>query len=1454
MKLQKTILTQLLALASVPAVCLSWCVANANVSSPNCVSLGGSDWWLHEDPAAIGVKQKFFQNAVPAAGWIPAQVPGNVQADLEKAHQLRPIFYGATDSNLYEVAQKDWWYRKDFTVPATFKGRQLTLVFDGVDERCEVWLNGNKIGGSAGMFRRFEFDVSALVRPGQTNQLAVWIARMPAELVPYLINSDGPGEKNPFGPFGFMTAVNRTREVLKDLKTPGNFSYDWSFNVWTLGIWKDVRIEATGPARIQWTRVESVVAKDFKSAKVRATLEVESQTDQSVKAFFQITGSGATLSRSVDATLRPGRNLVSAEIPVDRPALWWPAGHGEQPLYQLEAKLTLADGGLSDTRSVRFGIRNLQWVHTEGAPPDYINRYQLIINGRKVRTIGSGLILPGVLPVQASAHNLRLLHQAKACGMNTLRINGGGGGPLFDDHWYALADELGIMIQWEFPIGNSTEGRPETDDVFLRNLEISCRSMIKEVRNHPSIIEYGGGNEMEWDEASKHPALQVMRKVLAEETDGLFRATSPDLGGKHAPWDFDILGSNTGGYVGSYAHYNSFLQSTKNPATETMSYSEMGTCSPSHLEVWHREAPLSSQWPLDDVDDPVLIRKNAVRAVFTPEHWLMRERIGTVFGPLDNLGEVIAAGQYLGADGLRYIYDELRRRGKRLVNITSHCYSEPHPNLAGSYLVDYAGRTLMNYDFLKQAITPISLSLRIGDAFYQPEVGVEVELSLVSDAPQPVSGVRWSWLARDRNGKVFNRGSGAADLQPIEVKMLGKLKLKLSDQEAAGLIFVEMRVESAEGKLLTERVQIFGERKPTASFAGLLKNRDPRASNNPVRRTALTVKAAPLRVDGDQEVLELELRNNGSMTALFCEPHPVLTYRTDLFIENNNCFIPPGESRTITIRAAREPACGLSLSQTGWRISCWNADDLTVATDQSVLLSAGRRDEMCREFAGYLNPATLKATEVALCRGNQPATDALPYRLKTGGEARMEFNLAGDQVAQPARLRLHTADQSKTEATTVVVELNGRKQEQALPKGSGIQSRDPAHLAFPATVEFDIPVADLRKGVNSLTVTVTGKGWFTWDSLDLVAKSGGHGSAESKAPGNNESLRDSLRAATRAAESAVLSDHFKTLSSERLSKEYGPSPWAIGPFERLDHLTFEKTSRWPDPWNIGWEGRAIHNASLLKVDDVLYMFYRSNPRMEGLSARIGLATYREQTGWVDSPQNPLIYSTLENESLGCEDPKIYRAGSRYFLFYLGVFRPSAEDKDRYGDRGYPVGEVGVEICLAVSDDLLQWKKLGSIIPRAVSHLWAKGAVIPRNANGEAVRIDGQYMMFVSEGCGGKQFIGYSDDLMSWTFRQENYLDTASLGRLFEVQSAVVNDDSLILDFFYDDGSGTTRSAEALYRLTEPRRQLALNRGGTLNSGGMIKYQGRWVHAQGWDAPPGKAVMYVYGSRTVPRND
>jgi len=82
---------------------------------------------------------------------------------------------------------------------------------------------------------------------------------------------------------------------------------------------------------------------------------------------------------------------------------------------------------------------------------------------------------------------------------------------------------------------------------------------------------------------------------------------------------------------------------------------------------------------------------------------------------------------------------------------------------------------------------------------------------------------------------------------------------------------------------------------PAHQPAGINDGRYGNDRWRPVRRTTLAVEAAPTRVEGATEVLELRVKNTGPMTALFCEPHPLIDYRTDLFIDNNHCAIPPGE-------------------------------------------------------------------------------------------------------------------------------------------------------------------------------------------------------------------------------------------------------------------------------------------------------------------------------------------------------------------------------------------------------------------------------------------------------------------------------------------------------------------------------------------------------------------------------
>lgn len=315
-----------------------------------------------------------------------------------------------------------------------------------------------------------------------------------------------------------------------------------------------------------------------------------------------------------------------------------------------------------------------------------------------------------------------------------------------------------------------------------------------------------------------------------------------------------------------------------------------------------------------------------------------------------------------------------------------------------------------------------------------------------------------------------------------------------------------------------------------------------------------------------------------------------------------------------------------------------------------------------------------------------------------------------------------------------------------------------------------------------------------------------------------------------------------------LAQYPGDVPWAVGPFERIPLLDFALTGEWDDPAGIGWTSASLINPTLIARGDELHLFYRASPQKESLSSRIGHAVYTDAAGWADDARNPVVHPTLDDELLGVEDPKVYEADGRWFLFYNGVFPVTEEDRLRHPSPGYPVETVGCDVSLAVSDDLETWTKIGPVVDHAVTRMWAKGAVIPRDERGRAVRIGGSYLMYLSEGCDGVPHVGRSDDLVHWDFAPQPYLDLGPLGadaHLHEVATAIVRGDELILDFFY--GAAERWSAgQARYRLDDPYRQIDISPGGTLAWGGMVEWGGRPVFAQGWDSPVGRRELQFFG--------
>ena len=129
-------------------------------------------------------------------GWHAATVPTTVVAAMVKDKTLPDPNFGMNlrdfpglnypiGGNFSNIAMApdspfavSWWYRKAFTVPASYKGKTVWLNFGGINYRANIWLNGKQIAKSddvAGAWRTYEFNVTDASKPGAENVLAVQV-------------------------------------------------------------------------------------------------------------------------------------------------------------------------------------------------------------------------------------------------------------------------------------------------------------------------------------------------------------------------------------------------------------------------------------------------------------------------------------------------------------------------------------------------------------------------------------------------------------------------------------------------------------------------------------------------------------------------------------------------------------------------------------------------------------------------------------------------------------------------------------------------------------------------------------------------------------------------------------------------------------------------------------------------------------------------------------------------------------------------------------------------------------------------------------------------------------------------------------------------------------------------------------------------------------------------------
>ncbi|MCL5745208.1 MAG: beta galactosidase jelly roll domain-containing protein, partial [Acidobacteria bacterium] len=285
-------------------------------------------------------------------------MPGTVLTTLVDRGIYPDPDYGLNNLAIPETLNKqDYWYRVEFDAPASLKGRRVTLTFNGINYAAAAWLNGKELGSIRGAFLRGSFDVTGILAAKGKNTLAVRVSPPPHPGIPHEQSiAAGPGKNG-----GIMCSDGPTFFCME--------GWDWIPGIRDrgTGIWQDVTLSAAGDIHFGDVQVITRVASQTQAA-VTLVLPVQNASAKAVNGVVKASFGGVALTRK--ATLPPGESAVTLapeEFPalnVKNPRLWWPNGYGKPELYHLKLSLADSAGRESDTKSLRFGIREISYELT----------------------------------------------------------------------------------------------------------------------------------------------------------------------------------------------------------------------------------------------------------------------------------------------------------------------------------------------------------------------------------------------------------------------------------------------------------------------------------------------------------------------------------------------------------------------------------------------------------------------------------------------------------------------------------------------------------------------------------------------------------------------------------------------------------------------------------------------------------------------------------------------------------------------------------------------------------------------------------------------------------------------------------------------------------------------------------------------------------------------------------
>ena len=436
----------------------------------------------------------FYKPEFDVSGWDDVTVPmqWNV-AGIQKDGSLKygtPIYANQPVIFQHQVAVGDWkggvmrtppqdWvtykdrnevgsYRRTFTVPAGWEGREVYINFDGVSSFFYLWINGRYVGFSKNSRNTASFNITPYLNETGDNVVAVEVYR----------NSDG----------SFLEAQDMFRLP---------------------GIFRSVSLTSTAQVQVRDLRVFTDLDANYENGTLRVEADLRNLSKKKVKGYTLTYSLYANKLYSdenepvagVDVTyalaeMKPGDVASSQTVmAVPAPRKW----SAEAPYrYVLVGQLKDKKGRVVETVSTALGFREVEIKDTPASEDEFglAGRYYYI-NGKTVKL--KGVNRQEINPAVGNAITVRQMEEEimlmKRGNINHVRNSHYS----CDPHWYYLCDKYGIYLEDEANIESHEYYYGDASLSHVPEFEAAHVARVMELAhahvNHPSVVIWSLGNE-----------------------------------------------------------------------------------------------------------------------------------------------------------------------------------------------------------------------------------------------------------------------------------------------------------------------------------------------------------------------------------------------------------------------------------------------------------------------------------------------------------------------------------------------------------------------------------------------------------------------------------------------------------------------------------------------------------------------------------------------------------------------------------------------------------------------------------------------------------------------------------------------------------------------------------------------------------------------------------------------